>query len=97
MLHPSLIPCCGADPLDPSSTTLTTASQLYLCEESRLAVLQIRSGLLPGQVGLLLLLLILLLLLTGQGAKFLEDLVAWAKERGVARLVCLASSHSHER
>ena len=46
----------------------------------RLAVLQVRSGLLPGE-----------------GAAFLQDLLAWAEARGLARLVMLASSHSHQR
>jgi len=80
VVHPSLIPCCGSDPLDPSSTALTTAMQLYVHTGARLAVLQLRSGLLPGE-----------------GGAFLRDLLAWAEGRGLARLVMLASSHSHHR
>ena len=80
ILHPSLIPCCGADPLNVGSPILTTAMQLYVHPESKLAVLQIRSGLLPGK-----------------GGAFLADLLDWAKENKMTRLVCLTSSHAHER
>ena len=54
--------------------------QLYLHPESKLAVLQIRSGLLPGK-----------------GGAFLTDILEWAKESKISRLVCLTSSHAHER
>ena len=30
VVHPALIPCCGADPLEPAATGLTTAMQLYV-------------------------------------------------------------------
>ena len=62
------------------SPVLTTALQLYVHPESKLAVLQIRSGLLPGK-----------------GGAFLADLLEWAKEKNITRLVCLSSSHAHER
>jgi len=78
--HPSLIPCCGSDPINPDSGVLTTAMQLYMDESTKMGVFQIRSGLLPGQ-----------------GAKFVADLLGWCQERGVGRIVCLTSSHSHER
>lgn len=78
--HPSLIPCCGSDPIHPDSSVLTTAMQLYMEEAKKLAVFQIRSGLLPGQ-----------------GAKFLADLLGWCQDRGVGKIVCLTSAHSHER
>jgi len=80
ILHPSLIPCVGADPLNVGSPILTTAMQLYIHPESKLAVFQIRSGLLPGK-----------------GGAFLRDLLEWAKEVKITRLVCLTSSHAHER
>ena len=80
ILHPSLIPCVGADPLHVDSPILTTAMQLYIHPESKLAVFQIRSGLLPGK-----------------GGAFLTDLLEWAKEVKITRLVCLSSSHAHER
>lgn len=80
ILHPSLIPCSGADPLIVGSPVLTTAMQLYIHPESKLAVVQIRSGLLPGK-----------------GGVFLSDLFQWSKEKNIARLVCLTSSHAHER
>jgi len=80
ILHPSLIPCAGADPLNVGSPILTTAMQLYIHPESKLAVFQIRSGLLPGK-----------------GGAFLTDLLEWAKEVKITRLVCLSSSHAHER
>ena len=54
--------------------------QLYIHPESKLAVVQIRSGLLPGK-----------------GGVFLSDLFQWSKEKNIARLVCLTSSHAHER
>jgi len=80
ILHPSLIPCVGADPLNVGSPILTTAMQLYIHPESKLVVFQIRSGLLPGK-----------------GGAFLTDLLEWAKEVKITRLVCLTSSHAHER
>jgi len=80
IIHPSLIPCCGADPLNVGSPVLTTAMQLYVHPESKLVVLQIRSGILPGK-----------------GSAFLTDLLEWAKENKITRLVCLTSSHAHER
>jgi len=80
ILHPSLIPCAGADPLKVGSPILTTAMQLYIHPESKLVVFQIRSGLLPGK-----------------GGAFLTDLLEWAKEVKITRLVCLTSSHAHER
>ena len=80
ILHPSLIPCCGADPLSIGSPVLTTALQMYIHAESKLVVLQIRSGLLPGK-----------------GGVFLADLLEWSKENKISRLVCLTSSHAHER
>jgi proteasome assembly chaperone 2 len=78
--HPSLIPCCGSDPLDLDSSVLTTAMQLYVQDTCKLAVFQIRSGLLPGL-----------------GSQFLNDLLGWCTDQGVSRVVCLASSHAHER
>ena len=54
--------------------------QLYLCAEAGLAVLQMRSGLLPGS-----------------SVALCEDLVSWAREAGVTRLVSLTSSLAHER
>ena len=80
ILHPSLIPCAGADPLNVGSPILTTAMQLYIHPESKLVVFQIRSGLLPGK-----------------GGAFLTDLLEWAKEVKITKLVCLSSSHAHER
>jgi len=81
--QPSLIPLVGSDPLSDSGNTLTTAMQLYttITESGlKLAVLQIRSGLLPGQ-----------------GDSFILDLVSWCQEMQVERVVCLTSSHAHER
>ena len=54
--------------------------QLYHCAEAGLAVLQVRSGLLPASSGALC-----------------ADLVSWASEAGVTRLVSLTSSLAHER
>ena len=36
-------------------------------------------------------------LLPGKGGAFLTDLLDWAKENNITRLVCLTSSHAHER
>jgi len=46
--HPSLIPLVGPDPLRTSSSSITTALQLYHHPPSRLLLLQLRSGLVPG-------------------------------------------------
>ena len=54
--------------------------QLYYCAEAGLAILQVRSGLLPASSGSLC-----------------SDLVTWAREAGVTRLVSLTSSLAHER
>jgi hypothetical protein len=79
--HDALIPCCGSDPLDAASTRLTTAMQLYVNEAAQLAVLQLRSGLLPGQ----------------GGAFLADLLAWCAASGPPARLVMLSSSHLHER
>ena len=49
MHHPSLLPVCGADPLSSTSTSLSCAMQLYTHQPARLAVVQVRSGIIPGQ------------------------------------------------
>ena len=48
MNHPSLLPACGTDPLS-DSPSLSCAMQLYTHHPSKLAVVQIRSGILPGR------------------------------------------------
>jgi len=47
--HPSLIPLVGPDPLDDSSSSLTTAMQIYKHQNLKLVFFQIRSGILPGK------------------------------------------------
>jgi len=47
--HPSLIPLVGPNPLDDSSTSITTAMQLYKHDPLKLVLLQIRSGIVPGK------------------------------------------------
>ena len=49
MHHPSLLAACGPDPLCDNSPILSCAMQLYRDEATKLAVVQIRSGFLPGQ------------------------------------------------
>ena len=48
-----MIPACGADPIIPDSAGLSCAMQLYHAAEAGLAVLQVRSGLLPASSGAL--------------------------------------------
>ena len=45
--HPALIPMVGADPIT-NTNSLTCAMQLYTSDQHRLALLQVRSGLVPG-------------------------------------------------
>jgi len=47
--HRSLIPLVGPDPLDDSSTAVTTAMQIYINKNLKLILFQIRSGILPGK------------------------------------------------
>eukprot|EP00092_Neocalanus_flemingeri_P008357 GFUD01009011.1.p1 GENE.GFUD01009011.1~~GFUD01009011.1.p1 ORF type:complete len:249 (-),score=89.30 GFUD01009011.1:55-801(-) len=47
--HPSLIAVCGPDPLSDNSASLSCAMQLYTHTDTKLAVVQIRSGFLPGK------------------------------------------------
>ena len=49
--HPMVIPMAGSDPIVRDSTQLSTAMQLYTCSQSKLALLQLRSGLMPGSSG----------------------------------------------
>ena len=49
--HPMVIPMAGADPIVRDSPQLSTAMQLYTCAPSKLALLQLRSGLMPGSSG----------------------------------------------
>ncbi len=49
VVHPSLIPVVGGDPLKENSTAVITALQLYLQADQQLAIMQIRSGILPGK------------------------------------------------
>jgi len=52
--HPALIPMVGCDPLDNDSSSITTAMQMYQYKPSRLLLLQIRSGIVPGKGDLFL-------------------------------------------
>ena len=47
--HPSLIAVCGPNPLSDSCPSLSCAMQLYTHAVTKLAVVQIRSGFLPGK------------------------------------------------
>ena len=49
MHHHSLLAACGPDPLSDNSPSLSCAMQLYTHADTKLAVLQIRSGILPGK------------------------------------------------
>jgi len=83
--HPALIQVVGPDPLHSKDNdqVLTTAMQLYTASTQKgqkLAILQIRSG-----------------VLAGMGEQFMKDLLEWSKVLGIKRIICLTSSHSHER
>jgi len=47
VLHPSVVPIVGPDPLNKSS--VLTAMQVYIVKDQSLILFQLRSGLLPGQ------------------------------------------------
>ena len=47
--HPSLIAVCGPNPLSDTCPSLSCAMQLYTHADTKLAVLQVRSGILPGK------------------------------------------------
>ena len=47
VLHPSIVPIVGPDPLNKSS--VLTAMQVYVVKDQSLILFQLRSGLLPGQ------------------------------------------------
>ena len=49
--HPAVIPVVGADPLQDDGAGLTCGLQLYLSQQHKLLILQVRSGLLPGTSG----------------------------------------------
>ena len=49
MHHPSLLAVCGPDPLSDRGPNMSCAMQLYCHAATKLAVVQIRSGFLPGQ------------------------------------------------
>eukprot|EP00088_Acartia_fossae_P029921 TRINITY_DN3084_c0_g1_i6.p1 TRINITY_DN3084_c0_g1~~TRINITY_DN3084_c0_g1_i6.p1 ORF type:complete len:244 (-),score=45.68 TRINITY_DN3084_c0_g1_i6:308-1039(-) len=48
VLHPSLVPVVAPDTLL-ENTSVSTALQAYVIEDSKLVIFQIRSGILPGQ------------------------------------------------
>ena len=49
MHHPSLLCVCGPDPLSSCGPSMSCAMQLYSHAATKLAVVQIRSGFLPGR------------------------------------------------
>ena len=67
--HPSIIPLVGSNPLNSTSTELTTACEIHQSEIcSRIILMQIRSG-----------------IVRGKSNEFLDDLLLWCKHAGITK------------
>lgn len=81
--HPSVVPLVGSNPLDVKSTELMTACDIYKPEKCS------KSNVILMQIRSAI--------VRGKSNEFLDDLLSWCMNVGIAKVILLSSSSADER